>query len=316
MTNKIIAKTELSLQVEESDQVLPDESDQIIADLKNQLSKLKDQLLNYEKAAEESPPLEVEVMVAQDIPLSQETKIQLQIKKYQIKSLLEKEQAAQHRSRILPHVVNNLQQPISQMTSDLQQLISNAQDLEVQQTLEQCLSVVKGVEQLNTKTAQLDAPITARKKQVELLSFFKNIARNQQKDNEDPIKLYASSRLPQTIYVDQFLFHKSILILLKEISRLSDDDTISITLKQGEEFIYDINVKQLYISLFGEKNWNLPPQTEMETFLDQTLEETEEWGLDVLYAKKIIEEHGGSLSFHHEKEEVVGFDITLPTEQQ
>ncbi len=314
MTNKIIAKTELSLQVEESDQVLPDESDQIIADLKNQLSQLKDQLLRYEEVAEEQSSPVIEEMSLQEVFSAQEPQIQLQIKKHQIKSLLEKEKAAQHRSKILPHVVNNLQQPIAQMTSDLQQLISSVQDSEVQQTLEQCLSVVKGVEKMHQHSAQLDEKVSTEKKQVELLSFFKNIARTQQ-DKEDKIKLYASSRLPKTIYVDQALFHKSIMILLKEVSRLSDDDTISITLKQGEELIYDISIKQLCVSLFGEKSWNLPPQAEMETFLDQSLEETEAWGLDVLYAKKIIEEHGGSLSFHHEQEEVVGFDVTLPIEK-
>ena len=37
MEEKVITKSDLSLQVEESDKLLPDESDQIILDLKNQL---------------------------------------------------------------------------------------------------------------------------------------------------------------------------------------------------------------------------------------------------------------------------------------
>ena len=48
MADKVITKSNLSLQVEESDKLLPDESDQIISDLAQQLTQLKSKIAHYE----------------------------------------------------------------------------------------------------------------------------------------------------------------------------------------------------------------------------------------------------------------------------
>ena len=313
MANKLIAKSKQSLQVEESDKVLPDESDQIVVDLKEQLSQLKEQLLRYEEAEQKVlDPLEHSTPDEGSDALH----VQLQIKKHQIKSILEREQAAQHRLKILPHVVDHLQKPISQMTSDLEQLITSVQDPEVQDTLTQCLSVVESVKNLATQSQQLDQPFSPLTRKIDLLSFFKKIAQEIHLEGAEQIKLYTSGQVPQTLMMDEDLFKKSILILLKEISRLSEDDIISIKLGQGDEMIYDITVKHLRVSLFSETHWNLPQQAEMEAYLAQSLEQTDEWGLDVLYAQKVVEAHGGSLSLHREEDNVVGFDITLPVKEK
>ena len=315
MANKLIAKSKLSLQVEESDHVLPDESDQIVVDLKKQLAQLKSQLLRYEE--EQPPPQSVpeqNSVKAQDSP--QALQIQLQIKKDQITSLLEQEKATQHRLNILPYVVDNLQKPIAQMTSDLEDLIGSVQDPAVQETLSQCLSVIEGVKHVAESSQQLDSPLHLKRSQIDLLSFFKHIARAKNQEKAEQVKLYAHSEVPPSFFIDGELFRKSILILLKEISRLSDDEVISIRLRQGEERVYDVSVQQLRISLFGQTQWELPPQDEMEAYLAQTLQHSEDWGLDVLYAQKIVEAHGGSLSFHREEKEVVGFEVTLPLEEQ
>ncbi len=310
MVNKFIAKSKLSLQVEESNNSLPDESDQIVVDLKEQLAQLKEQLLQYEEAEAGQKAIPEET-IPDHADSPEALPIQLQIKKHHIKSILAREQAAQHRLKILPHVVNNLQKPLSQMTSDLEQLIASVQDSDVQETLTQCLSVVENVSQLTDHSRQLDDPFTPQKRKVDLLAFFKKLARDTNQGSEH-IKLYASGQILQTLFIDEDLFKKSILILLKEISRLTDDDIISIKLRQGSEMIYDMNVKHLKVSLFSQTSWNLPQQAEMEAFLAQSLENAEDWGLDVLYAQKVMEAHGGSLDLHREAEGVVGFDITLP----
>ncbi|MBF0280143.1 MAG: hypothetical protein HQM13_20255 [SAR324 cluster bacterium] len=314
MANKLIAKSKLSLQVEESNKVLPDESDQIVVDLKEQLAQLKEQLLRYEEAEAEHGSIS-KVHAAAPEEVSENLPIQLQIKKHHIASMLEREKAAQHRLKILPHVVDNLQKPISQMTADLEQLIASVHDSEVQNTLTQCLSVVENVSQLTEHTKQLDQALHPQKNRVDLLAFFRKIAR-EQNQGDDQIKLYASGQLPQSLYIDEELFKKSILILLQEISRLSDDDIISIKLRQGDEMIYDVSVEHLKVSLFGGSGWNLPEHAEMEEFLAQSLESSDEWGLDVLYAQKVMEAHGGSLALHREEDDVVGFDITLPVNEK
>lgn len=313
MANKLIAKSKLSLQVEESEQVLPDESDQIVVELKKQLAQLKSQLVRYEELKPPEILPEVNLVKAEASP--EALQIQLQIKKDQITSLLEQEKATQHRLKILPYVVDNLQKPIAQMTSDLEHLMESVQDPGVQETLSQCLSVIEGVKHVAESSQQLDSPLHPKRSQIDLLSFFKQIAREKNQENDEQIKLYAHSELPQSLYIDGELFRKSILILLNEISRLSDDEVISIRLRQGEERVYDVSVQQLRISLFGQTEWELPPQAEMEAYLSKTLQTSEEWGLDMLYAKKIVEAHGGSLSFHREEKEVVGFDVTLPMEE-
>ena len=174
MANKLIAKSKLSLQVEESNNMLPDESDQIVVDLKEQLAQLKEQLLRYEEAEAAQKAIPEERFPEQEDTI-EALPIQLQIKKHQIKSMLEREKAAQHRLKILPHVVDHLQKPISQMTSDLEQLIASVQDPDVQETLTQCLSVVEDVSQLTNYSRQLDQPLTPRKRRVDLLAFFKKI---------------------------------------------------------------------------------------------------------------------------------------------
>lgn len=315
MANKLISKSELSLQVEESNNVLPDESDQIIVDLKNELSQLKQHLLHYE-AEEKKHSLYTEVPLEPEDGTNENLQIQLQIKKHQIKSLLAQQKAYHHRQKILPHVMENLQKPISQMTSDLQKIISNVQDPEVKATLGQCFSVLEKVDNISKHSQRLDQDLETHPKKVDLLSFFKRIARSQSQEGPNPVKLFTSHNVPQSFYIDEELFKNSILIILKEISRLSEEDTISITLRQGNETVYDINVEHLKISLFGETAWDLPPREEMEAYLAKCLDNDSNWGVDLLYAQKIVEKHGGTLSFHQENEETLGFDISLPQDSQ
>ena len=52
--NKVIHRSQLALQVEASEQTLPDESDLIIHELNQKLSSLRQQLINYESQRQQA----------------------------------------------------------------------------------------------------------------------------------------------------------------------------------------------------------------------------------------------------------------------
>lgn len=308
MVEKIITKSNLSLQVEESNKSLPDESDQIISELESQLNQLKQQLVKYESKKHQEE--EQKIIPPKDDLLH----IQLQIKREQIESLLEKQVEYKHRSNLLPHVVSKIEEPVTRMTSNLEQLISTIQDPEVCDTLRQCknmaLSMVQGVKKIHDNSDKLDQDVEPVKRAVDILTFFKSLARKRNSEGQQ-IKLFAPSKFMSQSYLDEDMFKKAMLILLKEIARISPEDTIKITLKQGNKKLFDINLQELQVSLAGETDWELE-DNEMQDYLEQTLNNSEEVGLDLLYAKKIIEQHKGSLEFHKEQGQVIGFDVALP----
>ncbi len=305
MAEKVITKSQQALQAEASERFLPDESDQIIADLEKQLAQLHKQLSDYEAKTQhqESPQP------------SPELQIQLQIKNQHIQSLRKQEEAQRHRLQIVPRLVSKLDKPIAQMTADLEQLIDSVQDPEVQQTLRQCLSIVDGVQQLDMHGSNLDQSLDTQRDVVDLLPFFKELARKFNQENRGRIKLFAVPNLPHSLYIDVELFQKAILILINTVTRSTKHENLNIILKKGDKTIYGMSIKQLQLSMRGEHTDKLSHPTDLEDFLTQSLENSEDWGLDVLYAQKIVEEHGGSLSIQKNPDQEIGFDITLPIQE-
>ncbi|MGK5094735.1 hypothetical protein WDW89_22340 [Deltaproteobacteria bacterium TL4] len=302
----------MSLQVEESEKTLPDESDQIISDLEHQLELLQSKLSQYESEKRQILSGKKQLPTEQNEELQ---KIQLQIKREQVTSLLEQQTEYYHRSRLFPKVMGQLREPIESITSNLDQVIAKINDPDVSSVLRQCknmaVSMIQRVQQLHDHSIRLDKELVPVKKQVNVLNFFKSITHKLNSQNKSA-KLLVSPEFIPVSDLDESLFIDAIMLLLKEISRISQEDVIKITLRQGNRRIYNVDKKQVEVSMYGETDWELIEDREMHEFLQKAFNTSQESGLDLLYAKKIIEKHGGNLSFYREQGKVVGFEINLP----
>ncbi|MBF0239562.1 MAG: HAMP domain-containing histidine kinase [SAR324 cluster bacterium] len=315
MTEKIITTSTLALQVEASEKSLPDESDQIINDLEQQLAALRRQLSQHEA----SPKTQIHKIESSDNSPDQERQmVQLQIKREQIAKLQEQQVELQHRASLVSHITEKLESPFSTINNNLEQLINRVKDPEVAKALQQCknlaFSMMKNVQSIHTQSKQLDQNLTPVKKRVEILPFFRALAKSLGERGKT-VKLFASPHFAPASDLDQELFQNAIMVLLREFSRMSQEETIKIIIRQNHNQTYNIPHETLGVALVGDTDWQLPDDEEMQAFLKRAMTSSEEYGLDLLYAKKIIETHRGALAFYRENGKVVGFDISLPLTQ-
>lgn len=310
MGNKSIPKQPLSLQAEESEVVLPDESDLIIADLQRQLEALKQKVSHQEKAAPNHSEAQAE---------SDEV-IRLEIKKHHIEALIEQDQDHQIQDRLMPRTLERLKDPVQQMSDQLESLINNVADESVQNVLKECrsvaLSVAQNLMKMGDKSRRLTEDMNPDKHKVDLLSFFKVLAQQHNLSSEGRVKLFRGQEVPPHIYIDEALFRQALLILFKEMHRLSPAEEIKVTLKQGNRTLYDMMVPHLEVSILGESPWNEVLDGTMQQYLFKVSETSDELVMDVLYAKKIVQQHGGRLVLEQKGDQVVGFGLTMPSHKE
>lgn len=317
MSEKIIAKHTLSLEVEESEKILLDESDQIISELRQQLSELQEKVKNYE-TQEQSPISSFshnELVDQEDYQEKERLKIRLQVRGEQIKSLQKETKETKQKARMLPKFANQVQRPISEMTSNLEQLMSKVQDPGVRDVLAKCKNIALTMghksQQVKEQSQQLEQEFTLSKKMVDLLSFLRKVA-YQQKEQRQSLTLVFNSTIDTKLSLDEAMFHRAIIVLLQEISHIAKEEVVQISLQQGSETLYDMEIDYVQISLFTNHPFQLVENADIHDFLENVLQESVEHGMNIFHAKKIIEKHGGTLGMYQQENLVTGFEISLP----
>lgn len=297
---------------------IPDESDQIIADLKEQLKNLRAQVVrNQQEKHLEDPASNAKIMLSKDVQVT-ELQLQLQIKKEQIHVLQLQKQTLADRMHAIPATLQRLQEPMNSMTQQLEQLMARIQDKDVIATLQQCKNFAQAVVNQTKKAAEThkwtELNLRPNKKTVEILSFFHNLVTEKKTAGQD-VRFAPVEVLPEKIFVDEDLFKRAILIMLKEIQRLSPNDPIHVVLKQGDAMIYDVNIDLLKVALFGETHWTLPQNAKLKDMLNLGELSSDENGMDLINAKAVVEQHGGQFEFHFEQEKIIGFAFSIPIQK-
>ena len=300
--NKVISRAQLALQVEASEQSLLDESDLIIHELNQKLSTLRQQLVRYEHQRQ---PVDVN---------GQQRQLQRQLAQQaaQLQELQAEQATQRFQTRFLPQSLKALQAPASQLQTQVEQLLEKIPDPEVRQALEHCRELAQQMlEEADTRQQQLEEiqqDYQPEKRAVDLLKFFRSVARQHTQQQKQPLRLFASPRLPAELPLDPNGVRRALLALLQEVRRHAHEplqlllqtspaerpqrDQIQITMKVTEAS-----------ELARANSWN--------DYLTQRMEEADA-NAELLIGRKIIQAHGGQIQLRREEDRVVGLEVQLP----
>ncbi len=145
--------------------------------------------------------------------------------------------------------------------------------------------------------------------EVELLAFFKELARQQNWMGQH-VRLFASPKLPQVAHFDEALLREALLTLLKQIHLFVPEAPVRITLKRS--LVPESEVPRMHILLISDQPWRFSDASPLRSLLQETLVRSELLGLDFLVAYQYITLHEGALHFLEEEGQVVGFEVLIP----
>ncbi len=310
MKEKNITRTQTALQVEASQQTLPDESDLIIHELNQKLAVLRQQLLNYEhkrsrKAAADPEHQQTTQRLRERIARQEE----------QVQRLREEKAAAQFQAEMLPRTVDTLREPVTQVHEQLDLLLQKIEDPEVRRALQQCqqlaTQMLVDAEAQCASAEEINKHYEPQKRAVELLRFFRNVARNYTQKEECPLRLFASPRLPQQMLVDPAGLRRALGALMQEAHRRNPDKQLQLLLqpKEGQAS------SELQITIKGGSPWQIPPVESWGRYLEHAMTDdhsNDEEKAELLVGRKIVQAHQGKISLRREGGDVVGLEVNLP----
>ena len=302
--NKVIPRSQLALQVEASTQTLPDESDLIIHELNQKLNSLRQQLVNYESQRQQT-----------NGPSPRQLRAQLAKQEAQLQDLQAEKATVNYHARSLPQTFSALRKPASQLEEQVGQLLEKIPDPEVRKALEHCRQMAKQMlDDTDTQQQELEEihqDYQPERRAINLLKFFRGVARQHTQQSRHPLRLFASTRLPDEMRLDPAGFRRALLAMLQEVRRQANTEPLQLLLqtsnpRQRRDARIQITVKiDSGSNLSKAKNWG--------DYLAQRMSEAD-GSPELLIGRKIIYAHGGRISLRREEDQVVGLEVSLPME--
>jgi hypothetical protein len=195
------------------------------------------------------------------------------------------------------------------------QLLERIPDPEVRKALEHCRQLAKQMlddtDNQQQELEEIHQDYQPERRAVNLLKFFRGVARQHTQQSQHPLRLFASTRLPDEMRLDPAGFRRALLAMLQEVGRQANTEPLQLLLqtsnpRQQRDARVQITVKiDSGSNLSKAKNWG--------DYLAQRMSEVD-GSPELLIGRKIIYAHGGRISLRREEDQVVGLEVSLPME--
>ncbi len=304
MSREIITRLPPALQAEGAESYLPDESDRQIVLLQQELAKQDRQVAESRQAR-----TSLERRLAEADSRTRELEEALEALQRQPEPV-QASDLRQHGTAVLARLLEELGQSLMQTLSELETTLGRIMHPEalglVQRCRDRLMIITDRILTLQRYAEPLNSPWVPETDRLDLLDFFKELARQQGLDTAS-IRLFSSPRLQAVGQLDSVRLEEATLLLLQEVQRRNPDEEVTVTLRKSGP-----DSSQLLVALSGAADWELPETATFTDFLTQRLEDSDTFGLDLLVAWDVLDRHGVTLDFHREQERASGFSFSLP----
>ncbi|MDH4247125.1 MAG: hypothetical protein OEW39_04850 [Deltaproteobacteria bacterium] len=255
--------------------LLRDESDEIIDTLKTQLKSLQNQLAHTRRTNEKSPPQELR---------------------------------SRFQAELTPHIASRLQMPAEELTQRLERLITQVEEPEIRDELEQCRDTAYFLfdtfRRISEKHEVLTDSLTAEVHTVGSEQF-RRLLDDALRERGLAVSLLHREPMPETLTLSQ----QSVLTVLITLSGLAVEMfgpgvTLELSsLSRGDALRLVIRGEG---SIEGLHKGDPLSSAAIRTGLRSAAV------VDLLYVEKIVEMRGGMLGFFRRGDRTQGFELTLP----